>query len=49
MPNHGNTASIPTSGVIDVQDFYGTSSASPLDLTHNIMVDETIYARSRQK
>ena len=36
VPDHANTASIPTSGVIDVQDFYGTSSASPLDLTHNI-------------
>ncbi len=36
VPNHSNTSSIPTSGVIDVQDFYGTSSASPLDLTHNI-------------
>lgn len=36
VPDHANTASIPTSGLIDVQDFYGTSSASPLDLTHNI-------------
>ena len=36
VPNHSNTASIPTSGTIDVQDFYGTSATSPLDLTHNI-------------
>tara|TARA_B100001248_G_scaffold90253_1_gene66735 strand:- start:560 stop:1216 length:657 start_codon:yes stop_codon:yes gene_type:complete len=36
VPNHSNTTSIPTSGTIDVQDFYGTSATSPLDLTHNI-------------
>ena len=29
VPNHSNTSSIPTSGTIDVQDFHGTSSASP--------------------
>tara|TARA_B100000212_G_scaffold335519_1_gene307593 strand:- start:2893 stop:3552 length:660 start_codon:yes stop_codon:yes gene_type:complete len=40
VPNHSNTSSIPTSGVIDVQDFYGTSSASPLDLTFNINMKE---------
>ena len=36
VPNHSNTSSIPTSGTIDVQDFYGTSATAPLDLTHNI-------------
>ncbi len=36
VANNSNTASIPTSGTIQVDDFYGTSSASPLDLTHNI-------------
>ena len=34
VPTHSGTASIPTSGTIQVDDFYGTSSASPLDLTH---------------
>lgn len=33
VPNHSNTSSIPTSGTIDVQDFYGTSASSPLDLS----------------
>tara|TARA_R100001086_G_scaffold242939_1_gene171210 strand:+ start:783 stop:1475 length:693 start_codon:yes stop_codon:yes gene_type:complete len=33
VPNHSNTSSIPTSGTIQVDDFYGTSSASPLDLS----------------
>ena len=33
VPNHSNTTSIPTSGTIQVDDFYGTSSASPLDLS----------------
>jgi len=36
VANNSNTASIPTSGTIQVDDFYGTSSATPLDLTHNI-------------
>tara|TARA_B100000459_G_C8590513_1_gene207516 strand:+ start:1550 stop:2215 length:666 start_codon:yes stop_codon:yes gene_type:complete len=36
VPNHSNTSSIPTSGTIDAQDFYGTSATSPIDLTHNI-------------
>ena len=40
VPNHSNTSSIPTSGTIDVQDFYGTSVTSPLDLTHNINMRE---------
>tara|TARA_A100001011_G_scaffold176226_1_gene184840 strand:- start:29213 stop:29908 length:696 start_codon:yes stop_codon:yes gene_type:complete len=34
VPNHSNTSSIPTSGTIDVQDFYGTSATSPVDLVH---------------
>ena len=33
VPNHSNTSSIPTSGTIDVQDFYGTSASSPIDLS----------------
>ena len=33
VPNHSNTSSIPTSCTIDVQDFHGTSSASPTDLS----------------
>ena len=38
VPNHSNTSSIPTSGLIDVQDFYGTSVTSPLDLSYTITV-----------
>lgn len=33
VANNSNTSSIPTSGTIQVDDFYGTSSAAPLDLS----------------
>lgn len=31
VPNHGNTTNIPTSGTIQLDDFYGTSASSPID------------------
>ncbi len=40
VPNHSNTSSIPTSGTIQVDDFYGTSSASPLDLSFTMTVGD---------
>lgn len=36
VPNHGNTTPIPTSGTIEVNDFYGTSSTSPTDLVFSM-------------
>ncbi len=32
VPNHSNTSGIPTSGTIQLDDFYGTSAASPNDM-----------------
>lgn len=32
VPAHSNTTSIPSSGTIQIDDFYGTSLTSPLDL-----------------
>ena len=34
VPAHSNTTSIPSSGTIQIDDFYGTSLTSPLDLAH---------------
>lgn len=34
VPAHSNTTSIPASGTIQIDDFYGTSLTSPLDLAH---------------
>lgn len=31
VPNHSNTTNIPTSGTIQLDDFYGTSATSPSD------------------
>ena len=31
VPNHSNTSGIPTSGTIQLDDFYGTSASSPTD------------------
>lgn len=36
VSNHSGNANVPTSGTIDLQDFYGASNSSPSDLTVEI-------------
>jgi len=33
--NHSNNANVPTSGVIDLQDFYGANNTNPAPTTHS--------------
>jgi len=40
VANHSNNGNVPTSGTIDLQDFYGANNTSPNDLVCVITPDE---------